>query len=268
MLIYLGHIEESELNTIDSSDYGSLVSHLVNFLYTGDYPTSADTSYVEDPSTADNAKNTSRDLDTHTYTESLESIDIDKYLAKPQSVAFSASDNTNIPRTLGELDHQPKAATSKPSPPDYSVHVENVRPSRQIRHPRPRHPRHPRHPRPNQVRPYLLVTLTGTRRHSSKPSPASIYGSTLESKPRPPPSRSRPCSQAFRRFDGGGNFFQRKRFMLSSPRSRSSDAAFLSTYLQYMATGLAVPDKPKRAICRRTCGGPIMQCAHKGGLPA
>lgn len=204
MLICLGHIEESELNTIDSSDDGSLVSHLVNFLYTGDYPTSADTSYVEDSSTADNAKNISRDLDTHTYTESLESIDIDKYLAKPQSVAFSASDNTNIPRTLGELDHQPKAAISEPSPPDYSVHVENVRPSRQIRHPRPRHPR------PNQVRPYLLVTLTGTRRHSSKPSPASIYDSTLESKPRSPRSRSRPCSQAFGRFDGGGNFFQRK----------------------------------------------------------
>lgn len=105
MLICLRFIQESELKTIDLSEDGSLVSHLVNFLYTGNYPTSADTDYVEDPSSAGDAKNTSRELDTLTYAESLE-----YYLAKP----------------LTELDHHhPKAAaSSEPSAPDYSVHVE------------------------------------------------------------------------------------------------------------------------------------------------
>lgn len=75
MLICLGYIQESELDTIDLSGDGSLVSHLVHFLYTGDYPTLADTSHVEDRSTADNPKHTSRDVHTDTYTESSDSID-------------------------------------------------------------------------------------------------------------------------------------------------------------------------------------------------
>lgn len=124
MLICLGYIQESELDTIDLSGDGSLVSHLVrlHFLYTGDYPTLANTSYVEDPSTADNPKHTSRDVYTDTHTESSDSID--GFPAKPQSVAVSASDNKRHPKG-----HSPnsttaqKAATPKPSRPDYSIHV-------------------------------------------------------------------------------------------------------------------------------------------------
>lgn len=124
MLICLDHTQESELSAIDLSEDGSLVSHLVNFLYTGDYPTSADTSHVEDPSsTADNAKSTSRELDTHAAPETLRRWPA--FVGNPLYAAFSARDN-NIPRTLTELYHSniPKVATLEQPPPDYSVDVE------------------------------------------------------------------------------------------------------------------------------------------------
>lgn len=126
MLICLGYIQESELDTIDLSGDGSLVPHLVHFLYTGDYPTLANTSHVEDPSTADNPKHTSRDVHTDTYTESSDSID--RFPAKPQSVAVSASDNKRHPKrhsSNSTTTTAQKAATPKPSRPDYSVHVRN-----------------------------------------------------------------------------------------------------------------------------------------------